>query len=304
MRWLLIPVALVVLYLLTGVVQVRPGERAVIRRFGRVLEDKPGPGLLVGLPWGMDRVDRVEVDAVRELTIGYEGDPGDGSTIPAGQLLTGDNNLVNVQFTLYYKVDPSALEEFVLHAERSPAMLARAAEAVAVEWVAGQAVDDVLLRGKRVLRKELIEKVGRQTDGLGVVVTGAEVSQISPPDDVRDAFDSVARAQTQKATAFYQAKQEAATRLQVAKGEAFRIDQAAQAAAHRSKAMAREEASSFLDRLAKYREGVKKNPDYLWQIWQEERSRLFETMGQQKRIDLLDRHLQNGGLELFTAPGR
>src|SRR5262249_18333632 len=108
MRWLLllIPVPLVGLYLLTGVVQVRPGERAVIRRFGRVLEDKPGPGLLVGLPWGMDRVDRVEVDAVRELTIGYDGDPGDGSIIPAGQLLTGDSNLVNVQFTLYYKVSP------------------------------------------------------------------------------------------------------------------------------------------------------------------------------------------------------
>jgi membrane protease subunit HflK len=304
MRWLLIPVALVALYLLTGVVQVRPGERAVIRRFGRVLDDKPGPGLLVGLPWGMDRVDRVEVDAVRELTIGYDGDPGDGSIIPAGQLLTGDSNLVNVQFTLYYKVAPDALEEFVLHADRSPAMLARAAEAVAVEWVASQNVDDVLLRGKTALRKELIEKVGQRTQGLGVVVTGAEVSQIGPPDEVRDAFDSVARAQTQKATARFQAEQEAASRILVAKGEAFRIGETAKAFAHARKTIAHKEATRFQARLVQYREGIKKNPDYLRQIWQEERSRLLETLRQQGRIDLLDRHLQNGGLDIFTAPGR
>ena len=59
-RLLLYPVVLLLVgYLLTGVTQVRPGERAVVRRFGRVLEQKPEPGLWIGLPWGMDRVDRV-----------------------------------------------------------------------------------------------------------------------------------------------------------------------------------------------------------------------------------------------------
>ena len=76
MRYLLLVVAvvLIVAYLLTGVVQVRPGERAVVRRFGRVLEHKPGPGLWVGLPWGMDRVDRVAVDQVRPVEVGYRPD--------------------------------------------------------------------------------------------------------------------------------------------------------------------------------------------------------------------------------------
>ena len=60
LKWIL-PLG-IVLYLLTGVVEVRRGERAVVRRFGRVLAEQPEPGLWVGLPWGMDRVDRVEVD--------------------------------------------------------------------------------------------------------------------------------------------------------------------------------------------------------------------------------------------------
>src|SRR6476469_9592179 len=98
-------VAVAVLYLLTGVVQVRRGERAVVRRFGRVLEHSPEPGLWVGLPWGMDRVDRVEVDTVRSVEVGYD-EAGGEAALPAGQVLTGDNNLVNVRVTLFYKVRP------------------------------------------------------------------------------------------------------------------------------------------------------------------------------------------------------
>ena len=56
-RWLLLLVPLAA-YLLTGVAEIRPEERAVVRRFGRVVA-LPGPGLWVGLPYGIDRVDRV-----------------------------------------------------------------------------------------------------------------------------------------------------------------------------------------------------------------------------------------------------
>src|SRR6185369_9032351 len=92
-------------YGLTGVTPIRPGELAVVRRFGRVLEHKPEPGLLVGLPWGMDKVDRVAVDTVRSVEVGYRDEPGGGDgSMPAGQLLTGDHNLVNVRVVLHYKV--------------------------------------------------------------------------------------------------------------------------------------------------------------------------------------------------------
>src|SRR5262245_31838941 len=87
---------------LPGVVQVGPGERAVVRRFGRVLGPRPEPGLWVGLPWGRDRVDRVAVDRLQSVTVGYQEEAGD-QAVPPGQLLTGDHNLVNVRATLYYK---------------------------------------------------------------------------------------------------------------------------------------------------------------------------------------------------------
>src|SRR5438128_10228500 len=107
-RIILLAVALLLLAgsFLSAVTEVRPGERAVVRRFGRVLDEKPKPGLWIGLPWGMDRVDRVPVDLARRLLVGYQPDAqADSVQTPPGQLLTGDHNLVNVQVALIYTVN-------------------------------------------------------------------------------------------------------------------------------------------------------------------------------------------------------
>src|SRR5439155_23106095 len=96
---------LAVSYVLTGVTQVLPGERAVVRRFGRVLDEHPGPGPWFGLPWGMDQVDRIAIDHVRRVEVGYNRDDEEETGLtPPGQLLTGDHNLVNVQVVIYYSV--------------------------------------------------------------------------------------------------------------------------------------------------------------------------------------------------------
>src|SRR5262245_3862135 len=152
MRRLLIVLGLLaLLYLLTGVTQIRPGERAVVRRFGNVVEI-PRPGLYIGLPWGLDRVDRVPMNLVRHVQVGYQPDRGeDGLTMPPGQLLAGDHNLVNLQVDIHYAVDQSSEEQvvdYLLHTDRTDGLVARAAEGAMTEWVAQQTVDDVLLKGK------------------------------------------------------------------------------------------------------------------------------------------------------------
>jgi membrane protease subunit HflK len=302
MRWLRRAlVAGVLLYLLTGVVQVRPGERAVVRRFGRLLDEKPEAGLWVGLPWGMDRVDRVEVDRVRSVSVVYEEDTG----LPAGQLLTGDHNLVNVRVVLYYKVRPDEVGDYVVQSAQVPGVLQRVLEATAAEWVASRGVDEVLLVGKTGLRVDLIDRVRQRVEPyrLGVEVLDSRVEQIAPPDEVKDAFDSVARAQTQIATLRNRAEQEAGTRERLAEADRFRIDQSARAYAHARKLLADRDAKRFHDRLRQYQAARERNPDYLKQIWQEERGRLFDRLKEGGRVDLLDHHLGQGGLDLFTAPG-
>src|SRR5262249_49852402 len=156
------------------------------------------PGLWVGLPWGMDKVDRVVVDQVRSVSVGYADEEASPDVTPAGQLLTGDHNLVNVQVVLLYKVAPEGVADFVVQGDRVPGLLARAAEAAMAEWVAGRTVDDVLLGGKTALRGELLGRVGAYAEAykLGVELIDARVARIAPPDEVKEAFDDVARAQT------------------------------------------------------------------------------------------------------------
>jgi membrane protease subunit HflK len=294
----------VVLYLLTGVVQVRRGERAVIRRFGRVLPHQPDAGLHVGLPWGLDRVDRIDVDNVRTVTVGYREEESPERDTPPGQLLTGDHNLVNVQVVLYYKVRPEEVAEYVIAREGVPGVLERAVEATAAEWVGGRGVDEVLLHGKNLMRGAMIAQIRERIPPyrLGVEVLDARVARIAPPDEVKDAFDNVARAQTGIATARYRAEQDAATRLRLARAERFRIEQSAAAYAHDRKVIALQDAKRFRARLKQYQAAREKNPKYLLGIWQAERGKLFATMKEQGQIDLLDRRLGQGGLDVLTAP--
>ncbi len=295
-------VLLVVAYLLTGLVQVRPGERAVVRRFGRVLPDKPEPGLWVGLPWGLDRVDRVAVDRVQSVTVGYR--EADSEALPPGQLLTGDHNLVNVQAALYYKVRPAEIEDYVLQEGRVEELLARAAEAVLAEWVAGRTVDDVLLNGKNelpgVLQRGTQEVIADYR--LGVQVLDARITAVAPPDEVKAAFDSVALEQTRITTRRNQAEQEAEARWRAARSDKYRLEQATAAYVRNQELLARRDAERFAERLAQYRRGLRDNPQYLRQIWEDERGELFARLKQNNQIDLLDHHLGAGGLDLFTTP--
>ncbi|HEY7313598.1 MAG TPA: SPFH domain-containing protein [Gemmataceae bacterium] len=291
-------------YLLTGVVQIRPGERGVVRRFGRLLPDRLEPGLAIQLPWGMDRVDRVAVDRVQSVAIGYQEDDLSGESMPAGQLLTGDHNLVNVQAVLTYKVQRDQEAEYVLQADRVDALLTRAVEAVMAQWVAGRNVDDVLLAGKNEMRPVLKEQTQAWIEPyrLGVEILDARVAVIAPPDDVKPEFDRVALAQTHNSTLINAAEQSVARELQLAEAYKYGLEQETAAYVHRGKLLAHREAEGFLKRLREYEVGRKRNPHYLRQIWEEERGKLFTRLKQNGQIDLLDHHLGPNGLDIITAP--
>ena len=302
-RWLflaLLPIG----YGLTGVVQVRPGERAVVRRFGRVLDYKPESGLWVGLPWGMDRVDRVAVDKIQSVTVGYQEETAVDAVIPAGQLLTGDHNLVNVQVTLYYKVRSDEVEEYVTQLDAVEGLIVRAAETALAQWVASRTVDDVLLNAKTALRTALTDGTRQRLEPyhLGVEVLDARVSVVAPPDDVKPAFDKVTRAQTAIATRINEAEQETRRNRRVAESDARRLELETEAFEERILKLAQAEAGSFLGRLNAYRTAKVGNPHYLRQLWDEEMGDLLKKMKENRQLAPLDELLHSLGLDLNTMP--
>jgi modulator of FtsH protease HflK len=300
---------LFVAYLLTGVAQIGPEERAVVRRFGKVVA-KPGPGLWIGLPWGIDRLDRVPTATVRRVTVGYQPEAIDDSPMPAGQLLTGDQNLVNVQVAVDYALaeGETALEDYVMQRDHIDGVIAREAEAVMAEWVAGRTVDEVLLAGNAELPSRLVRQVQKRTEPyrLGVRISQASVAYLAPPEEVRSAFEEVNRAQTNIRTQEYRARQEEQARLRAASAEKFRFEQEARAAVDAKLSQARAEAEAFGKRLESYRRLKEQNPDVLTAIWWDEMGRVLLSLKGRGRIDLLDNRLGADGLDItqVVPPGK
>jgi modulator of FtsH protease HflK len=306
-RYLLL--ALVVIFLAitvwTSVAQVEPGERAVILRFGQVA-DTVGPGLYVGLPWGIDRVERVAVDRVRRVTLGFTNPDLDdiGSVVPPGQLLTGDHNLVNVQIVVDYAVNETEVEQFVLYGDQADSLVARTAETVLAEWVAGRDVDDVLLRGKEILPRWLQAETQRRVDPyrLGVRIQLASVNHLYPPQQVKDAFEAVTRAQTEIQTREFEARQDADARWSEAQTYKFHLQKMTAVYVDGVKNLARVEADAFTRRLALLDPIRKQNPNYLAALWLDEMTKVYAAMRAGDRLDLLDNRLSNDGIDIMQRP--
>jgi membrane protease subunit HflK len=305
MRYVVALVVLVLLgSLLTGVTQVRPGERVVVRRFGRVVAT-PGPGLWVGLPWGMDRIDRVPVDQLRRVPVGYNPDAEeDGQSTPAGQLLTGDHNLVNVQAVIHYSVDDREVVPFIEQADRADGLIAGAAESVLAEWVAGRPIDDVLLQGKTQLPAVLVRATQERIKPyrLGVKIHDADVAHLFPPQEVKAAFDAVTKAQTSIRTSEHKARQEAEGSLRRAEAQKFQIETETEAYVVERLRLAKAEAERFEKRLEQYQRLKRSNPQFLAAIWWEEVGKLFTRLKENGGLEMLDDHLGPDGLDITLFP--
>lgn len=290
-------------YLLTGIAQVRPEERAVVRRFGEVVA-RPGPGLWVGLPWGIDRVDRVPVLTARQLAVGYDPDSwSDVAGTPTGQFLTGDQNLVNVQLVLHFANGETdqELDDFVMHQDRVNAVLDRVAEAAVGEWIAGRPVDQVLLTASAALPAWVMDRAAERLPEfrLGVRLQRVSVAYLAPPEEVRAAFEAVTQAQTGIRTKELQARQEAAQRERQADALRYRLAQEAAEFRESQLRQASADAAEFRAQLVAYREVLSTNPDalaFLW--WDEMRKALTGLKARGGRVEPLDSYLGAGGLDV------
>jgi membrane protease subunit HflK len=300
-RYLLILASIA--YLLTGIAQVRPEERAVVRRFGEVVA-RPGPGLWVGLPWGIDRVDRVPVLTARQLAVGFDPDTwSDIPGTPTGQFLTGDHNLVNVRLVLHYAIGETdaELDDFVMHQDQVNVVLDRVAEAAAGEWIAGRPVDQVLLTASAALPAWVMDRAAERLPSfrLGIRLQRVSVAYLAPPEEVRAAFEAVTQAQTGIRTKELQARQEAAQRERQAESFSYKLSQESAEFRDSQLRQARADATEFRAQLEAYRDLSKTNPDapsFLW--WEEMRKALTDLKARGGRVEPLDSYLGAGGLDV------
>jgi membrane protease subunit HflK len=244
-------------YLATGLAMVQQDEVGVVRRCGAVLAEPWPPGLHWGLPWGLDRLDRVKTGQTRTLAVGAPPEQAAPLAVApdpdADDFLTGDLNLVTAQATLQYRVaDPAA---YLFAAPSVDAALTLAAESALARALADRGIDDVLTTGRAEVAEAMLRAIQAQADrqGLGVSVRAVRLGRVAPPTPVAPAFADAARARSDRRQLVTAAQEYRDRALADAHGLAQEISDRAAAGHERSIQLARGEADRFTKVLAQAR---------------------------------------------------
>ena len=194
-------VALVVLIgTLTCFYTVDDKQQAVVTTFGRVT-DITDPGLHFKLPFGIQSVQKVDVNVYQKIELGYMSTADDlyVSKTSESTMITGDYNIVNVDFYVEYKIsDPVQF----LYSSNDPEMILRNLIQSQVRNVVGSSsVDSVLTDGKENIQmqvKELVTQILAEYD-IGLSLVDVRIQDSEPPtSEVNEAFKNV---ETAKQTA-------------------------------------------------------------------------------------------------------
>jgi membrane protease subunit HflK len=231
-------------YASTGLYVVRGNERAVVRRFGRVItadDDKPAfraGGLHYDLPWPFSQVDRVNLNAVRAVTIGlvevdlmeqHLGFLQPATPVQASQFLTGDKNILNLQLSVQYRVSEQYCRDFLFSQTMPEERLKLLAESSAADLISRSGVDFVHPLGLGELSAMLTAAVRRMAKShrLGVEVDEVTINSVTPPASVKADFLDVVNARNDRQRYINSANAYAVGQRETARAEAqSRIDSA------------------------------------------------------------------------------
>jgi modulator of FtsH protease HflK len=217
------------LWLLSGIYVVQPNEEAVVTTFGRYTATS-GPGLRVRLPWPIQNHQKVAVtDAQRIEVGGREG----ADELKESLMLTGDENIVNVNFTILWRISDPAKYLFRLD---DPVSTVKAVGESAMREVVGRtALDPILTNGRAAVQDQTRALMQRTLDSYdaGILVNEVQIRNAGPPPDVVDAFRDVARAKQDAESKANEARGIAAQVIQRALGYRAQVVQEAEGEAAR-----------------------------------------------------------------------
>ena len=215
----------------TSIYTVDNKETAVVTTFGRVT-DTTGAGMHFKLPFGIQRVYLVEENVYQKIELGYRSDAS-GETFEVvdeeAKMITGDYNIVNVDFFVEYKIsDPVKY----LFASQQPELVLKNLVQSQVRNVIGSAtVDSVLTTGKAEIQirvKELIAAELEEYD-IGLMLTDVKIQDAEPPtEEVIEASKNVETAEQGAETAINEAKAYENAQLPQAQAEADKLLQNAE----------------------------------------------------------------------------
>lgn len=243
-----------VIWLLTGIYIVDEGKQGVVLRLGRYVESTP-PGPHWHIPYPFESVQIVDVAQQRFVEVGYRSGgvrQAQGSVPREALMLTEDENIVNVQIAVQYRVKNA--RDYLFNVRSPDETLKQATESAIRETVGKSRMDFVLTQGRTeivVAAREVLQEILDQYQ-TGLVVLGVNMQAARPPQEVKAAFDDAIKAREDEQRLKNEAEAYAFEILPKARGAAARILEESNAYKSRVIAQAEGEASRFLQLYNEY----------------------------------------------------
>ena len=244
-------VLLIIVWALSGLYRVLPDEQGVVLRFGKFVSTTQ-PGLNYHIPYPVESVLTPKVTKVNRIDVGFRAASDSGRTSGVGDvpeeslMLTGDENIVNIDFSVFWVIKDAGNFLFRI---QSPVETVKAASETAMrEVVAKSQLQPILTKGRSTIEIEVQEIIQSILDEYesGIQITQVQTQKADPPDQVIDAFRDVQAARADMERSKNEAEAYANDVIPRARGDAAKILQEAEAYKKQVVAAAEGEASRFI----------------------------------------------------------
>ena len=207
-------------------------QQAVITTFGKVT-GTAGAGMHFKLPFGIQQVEKVNLNVYQKLEIGYRTDPGSATladiVTKESKMITGDYNIVNVDFFVEYKISDPV--KYLYNSAEPELILKNLVQSQIRNVIGSSTVDAVLTTGKAEIQQQVKELITAELSeyDIGLVLTDIKIQDSEPPTvSVIEAFKNVETAKQAAETLINQAKAYQNSELPKAEAEADQLIQNAE----------------------------------------------------------------------------
>ena len=256
----LIVLAALVLWAASGLYRVQPDQQGVVLRFGKWI-DTTQPGLNWHIPYPIESVDTPSVERINSIDVGFRS-AGTGGRASSSRrdveeeslMLTGDQNIIDIDFTVVWKIADAG--QFLFNIRDPEATVKLAAESAMREIIGRTDIQPALTEARQEIEFMTRDSLQDILNGYeaGIEITQVQLQEVQPPAQVIDAFDDVQRSQQDRDRLRNEADAYRNDILPRARGEAQRMIQEAEAYKERLINEADGEAQRFLSVYNAYRE--------------------------------------------------
>jgi modulator of FtsH protease HflK len=256
----LIALAAVVLWGFSGFFRVEPDELGVVLRFGKFTREV-SPGLNYHLPYPIESALTPQALRVNKIDIGMRAveDMRRGTTtreVPEESLmLTGDENIVDVDFSVLWRVKPSGVGDYLFNIQNGEGTVKAVAEAAMREVIGRSTIQPILTGARQGIETGVQELMQKTLDnyGAGILVQQVQLQKVDPPTQVIDSFRDVQAARSDLERLQNEAQTYANRVVPEARGRASKIIQDAEAYREQTVAEATGQTSRFLQVYDQYK---------------------------------------------------